>query len=67
MERLRRISATALQTYLRCREEYRFAYALGYRPHKREHALEFGSAMHAGLEHWWVHRDPEAAVTAAPS
>lgn len=63
--RLPIITTTEIRTYKRCREEHRLAYVRGFRPLKREQPLAFGSVVHAGLESWWRHHDPERALAAA--
>lgn len=65
IESLPIITTSEIRTYKRCREEHRLAYALGYRPLRRDLPLAFGSVVHAGLESWWLHHDPERAVRAA--
>lgn len=52
------VSTHEIRTYQRCREEYRFAYALGVKPVREEEPLVFGRVFHRALETWWGGRDP---------
>ena len=55
-----------MQTYQRCREEYRLSYLLGFWPLQvDDKPLAFGSAIHAGLEAWWTTLDLEHAIRVA--
>lgn len=51
----RRITASEVRTYLRCREEHRLAYVDRWRSPARapSTAAAIGTAVHAGLEAWW--------------
>lgn len=39
--------------FLRCQREHKFKYVQGYEPVSSRSALQFGTLIHVGLEHWW--------------
>ncbi len=50
---MRYISLSEITTYLRCREEHRFAYADGIRAKKSAMTLDFGTVLHAARAEFW--------------
>jgi PD-(D/E)XK nuclease superfamily len=48
------ITTSEMRTFLRCPKEHQFRYGLGYKPHAKGGALQFGTAVHAGLEAWFL-------------
>ncbi len=57
-----------LRAYRRCARYERLQYVDGWRPRRESEALTFGSAIHTGLEAWWLaHQagEPETALSAA--
>jgi len=58
------ITYSRLSTYQRCPREHRLRYQDRLRPKTKEHALGFGSLVHAGLESWWTHHSLDDAIDA---
>lgn len=48
------VTTSEIRCFNRCQRLHYYKYVLGYRPTQREHALEFGSLVHTGLETWWA-------------
>lgn len=64
--KLRVLTNSAMRVFRRCPREYYYAFELAYRPVSRDvESLRFGTAIHLGLEAWWLGRGVEAAVDAA--
>jgi hypothetical protein len=63
--RLKVITNSELTCFRRCQREHRYAYGLGYRAVEDVESLRFGSAIHLGLEAWWLGKGVEYAVERA--
>jgi hypothetical protein len=59
---LRVITNSQLSCFRRCQREHHYAYELGYRAREDVESLRFGSAVHVGLEAWWLGQGVERAV-----
>lgn len=62
---LRVLTNSEMSTRRRCPREHHIAYELGYRPREDADALRFGTAVHKGLEAWWLGLGLDAAIAAA--
>jgi hypothetical protein len=62
---LRVITNSELSCFRRCQREHHYAYELGYRAREDVESLRFGSAIHVGLEAWWLGQGVERAVELA--
>lgn len=63
--KLRVLTNSELRVFRRCQREHHYAYGLGYRPVGDVESLRFGSAIHLGLEAWWLGKGVDAAIDAA--
>lgn len=63
--KLRVLTNSQLRVFRRCQREHHFMYDLGYRAVEDAESLRFGSAIHLGLEAWWLGKGVDAAVGAA--
>lgn len=63
------LTSSSLAVWQRCPRQYHYRYAVGLTPiGESPRALAFGTATHAGLEHWWrAHQEgaPSYALPAA--
>lgn len=48
------LTNSRLKAYQGCPEMHHFSYVLGYRRAGGDATLDFGSAFHAGMEHYWA-------------
>lgn len=65
--KLRVLTNSEMRVFRRCQREHHFMYGLGYRPTSDVESLRFGSAIHLGLEAWWLGKGLDAAIEAATS
>lgn len=57
-----RISYSLLTLFRNCRKAAYYRYVKGLKPLQKSSALNFGTIIHSGLEHWHTHKDIKAAV-----
>jgi len=51
--RLPVLTNSQMRCFRRCQREAELSYELGYRAASDAESLDFGTLVHAGLEHWW--------------
>lgn len=59
------LTHSGMQYFNDCRMKYHWRYDLGLAPVEKIHALDFGSAFHAGLEFWFKYSLHDAAIATA--
>lgn len=62
---LRIVTQSELRTYRRCPREHHLSYVEGYRATSDSQPLRLGTAIHLGLEAWWLGQPLSEALKAA--